>query len=91
MIVPTHLDMFANTENSLVLAKCHDILDRVRRFTQNQLERINFEIAGNKARRKAGTLSDGGIDPEWKKDNPPIISSVLQSHVLTVSWFSFEC
>lgn len=86
MIVPTHLDEFEASNDSNVRNRCEDILDRVQRYCKSQKALIEFEISEKKKKGLKNSLK-GGSDPEWKKNNPPIISSVLVSAVLSVSYY----
>ena len=78
MIVPTHLDRFEPGNASSVTNKCTDILNRVEHYCKSQKALIDLEISEKKKKQLKNPVQ-GGTDPEWKKKNPPIISSVLHS------------
>ena len=86
MIVPTHMDEFEASNDSNVQNRCEDILDRVQRYCKSQKALIELEISEKKKKGLKNSLT-GGSDPEWKKKNPPIISSVFVSAVLPVSYY----
>ena len=76
MIVPTHLDKFDPSDTSTVICYCKDILKRVQDYCKGQKALIEYEISEKKKKGPKNPLK-GGSNPEWKRDNPPIISSVL--------------
>ena len=78
MIVPTHLDRFEPNDASSVTNKCTDILNRIEHYCKSQKALIDLEITEKKKKQLKNPVQ-GGTDPEWKKKNPPIISSVLHS------------
>lgn len=82
MIVPTHLDEFDSSDTSKVKSRCDDILDRVRQYGVAQIVLIDREISEKKKKGLKNPVQCGS-DPEWKKKNPPIISSVLNSSPLS--------
>lgn len=84
MIVPTHLDKFGSNESEVV-SRCEDILDRVQHYCKSQKAQIEFEISEKKKKGLKNPVQ-GGTDPEWKKKNPPVISSSLHSSALPVSF-----
>lgn len=82
MIVPTHLDEFDSSDRSEVKNRCDDILERVRQYSVAQIALIDREISEKKKKGLKNPVQCGS-DPEWKKKNPPIISSVLNSSPLS--------
>ena len=86
MIVPTHLDKFDSNDASSVKSRCEDILDRIQHYCKSQRALIDLEISEKKKKGLKNPVQ-GGTDPEWKKNNPPVISSVLHSCTLPVSFF----
>lgn len=76
MIVPTHLDKFDPSDTSTVICCCKDILERVQDYCKGQKALIEYEISEKRKKGLKNPLK-GGSNPEWKIDNPPIISSVL--------------
>lgn len=79
MIVPTHLDRFDPGDTSTVISHCKNILERVQDYCKGQKAQIEFEIS-EKKRKGLKNPVKGGSDPEWRRDNPPIISSVLHQY-----------
>lgn len=90
MIVPTHLDKFGPNDGDSVVSRCKDILERVQHYRQSQEAQIEYEISEKKKKGLKNPVQ-GGTDPEWKKKNPPVISSSLHSSALPVSYFEFYC
>ena len=88
MIVPTHLDKFGPDDGNSVVSRCEDILKRVEQYCNSQKARMDCEIAEKKKKGLKNPVQ-GGTDPEWKKKNPPIISSSLLPTVLSVSYLNF--
>ena len=78
MIVPTHLDKFDSSDASSVTSRCEDILDHIQHYSKRQRALIDLEIS-EKKRKGLKNPVQGGSDPEWKKRNPPVISSILHS------------
>ena len=76
MIVLTHLDKFDPSDTSTVISRCKDILEGVQDYCKGQKALIEYEISEKKKEGLKNPLK-GGSNPEWKRDNPPIISSVL--------------
>ena len=89
MIVPTHLDKFEAGDDMSVKSRCDHILDGIQHYCKSQKALIEREISEKKLKEKKGVKNpvQGGSDPEWKKKNPPVISSVLFSTALCVSFF----
>lgn len=79
MIVPTHLDRFQPGDEDSIKRKCTDILERVEHYCKTHIALIDSEISEKKLKekKKLKKTLQGGTDPEWKKKNLPIISSVL--------------
>ena len=88
MIVPTHLDKFDPKDDVSVVSRCEDILDRVQHYCKSQRAQIEFEISEKKKKCLRNPVQ--GTDPEWKKNNPPVISSSLHSSDLPVSYFDLK-
>lgn len=76
MIVPTHLDEFETSDECLVKSRCDDIINRVMHYCKGQSALIDREILEKKKKGLKNAVQ-GGSDPEWKKNNPPVISSGL--------------
>lgn len=90
MIVPTHLDKFVPDDDgdNSVVSRCEDILQRVQQYCKSQKARMEYEIT-EKKRKGLKNPVQGGTDPEWKKENPPVISSSLHPSALPVSYLNF--
>jgi len=88
MIVPTHLDKFGPDDDNCVVSRCKDILERVQQYCESQKARMDYEIAEKKKKGLKNPVQ-GGTDPEWKKKNPPVISSSLHPSALPVSSLNF--
>ena len=89
MIVPTHLDKFGPADGGSVVRRCEDILGRVQQYCKSQKARIEYKIA-EKKKKGLNSPVEGGTDPEWKKENPPVISSCLHPSALPVSYLKFN-
>lgn len=74
MIVPTHLDMFANEEKSSAVARCQDILERVKSYQEKQANQLQFEI---NELSKGATRRDDLQNLHWQRKHRPVMSSVL--------------
>ena len=85
MIVPTHLDKFDPGDTSTVISRCQHILKRVQDYCKSQKAQIEFEILEKKKKGLKNPVK-GGSDPEWKRNNPPVISSSLHASALLVSY-----
>ena len=90
MIVPTHLDKFDPSDGDSVVNRCKDILERVQQYCESQKAQIELEITEKKKKGLKNPVQ-GGTDPEWKKKNPPVISSSLHSSVVPVSYCELCC
>ena len=88
MIVPTHLDKFGPDDDNFVVSRCKDILEHVQQYCMSQKARMDYEIAEKKKKGLKNPVQ-GGTDPEWKKKNPPVISSSLHPSALPVSYLNF--
>ena len=86
MIVPTHLDKFEAGDDQSVKSRCDHILDRIQHYCKSQKALIELEILEKKKKGLKNPVQ-GGSDPEWKKNNPPVISSVLFPSAFSVSFF----
>ena len=86
MVVPTHLDKFEAGDDRSVKSRCDHILDGIQHYCKSKKALIELAISEKKKSRLKNPVQ-GGSDPEWKKKNPPVISSVLFSTALSVSYF----
>ena len=86
MIVPTHLDKFEAGDDQSVKSRCDHILDRIQHYCKSQKALIELKILEKKKKGLKNPVQ-GGSDPEWKRNNPPVISSVLFPSAFSVSFF----